>query len=191
MKLSFKTTSYYKQNKRISKLHGILFMIVGFIILGFVFYGLYQASIGFDDIYEDWNSDDYSSSDYIYQYESYDCSVVSSAKSKMDIATSSFNTKKSEYESAKNKYYSTSNIDSQLEFHDLWGSSFNSLVFEFNDMINAYNEDPLYFDECFGYSVSNDIESKRTYLDNEELIIDSEFQKLKPRAEAEGYIFYE
>ncbi len=109
----------------------------------------------------------------------------------MDIATSSFSTKKSEYESAKSKYYSTSNVDLQLEYHDLWADSFNSIVFVFNDIINAYNEDPLYFDECIGDSVSNDIESKRTYLDNGGLTIDSEFQKLKIRAEAEGYIFYE
>ena len=70
MKLSLKTTSYYKQNKRISKIHGILFMLVGFIILGFIFYGLFQVSMGFDEIYEDWNSDDYSSD---YSFVLYTC----------------------------------------------------------------------------------------------------------------------
>ena len=188
MKLSLKTTSYYKQNKGISKLHGILFMLVGFIILGFIFYGLIQVSMDFDNIYEDWNSEDYSS-DYEY-YDDVDCSAGSSTIGKMNVATSSFDTKKSEYESAKNKYYSTSNVDLQLEYHDLWADSFNSVVFVFNDAINAYNEDSLYFDNCDS-SASNDIEIKRAYLDNEELTIGSEFQKLKLRAEAEGYIFYE
>jgi len=189
MKISFKVTSYYKKNKRISKLHGVLFMIAGFIILGFISYGLFQLSVDFSSIYEDWNSDDYSS-DYEY-YDEIDCSAGSSATSKMNVASSSFNTKKSEYESVKNKYYSTSNIDLQLEYHEQLGESYNSLISVFNDMIYAYNEDPLYFDNCYDYSVSDDIETKRAYLDNEEIVIDNEFQKVKPRAEADGYIFYE
>jgi hypothetical protein len=188
MKISFKVTSYYKENKKISKLHGILFMIAGFVILGFITYGLFQLSTDFGSIYEDWNSDDYSS-DYEY-YDDVDCSAGSTASSKMNLASSSFNTKKSEYESAKNKYYSTSNIDLQLEYHEQWGEYYNILITPFNNMIYAYNEDPLYFDNCES-SVSDDIENKRTYLDSEEILIDNEFQKLKPRAVAEGYIFYD
>lgn len=188
MKISFKVTSYYKKNKKISKVHGILFMLIGFIILGFITYGIFQLSTDFGSIYEDWNSDDYSS-DYGY-YDDVDCSAGSTAISKMNLATSSFNTEKSEYESAKSKYYSTSNIDLQLEYHDKWQESYNTLISSFNDMIYAYNEDALYFDNCES-SVSSDIENKRAYLDGEEILIDSEFQKLKPRAEAEGYIFYE
>ena len=190
MKISFKVTSYYKKNKRISKFHGVLFMAIGFIILGFISYGLYQLSTDFGSIYEDWNSEDYSS-DYDDNYfDDVDCSAGSSATIKMNVASSSFNTKKTYYESAKNKYYTTSNIDLQLEYHEQWGDAFNSLVSVFNDMIFAYNEDSLYFDDCYNYSVSNDIETKRAYLDSEGVVIDAEFEKLKPRAEAEGYIFY-
>ena len=163
-------------------------MALGFIILGFVVYGIFQFSINVNAMYEDWNSEDYSS-DYEY-YDDVDCSAGSSAISKMNVASSSFNTKKSEYESVKNKYYSTSNIDLQLEYHEQWGESYNSLISVFNDIIFAYNEDPLYFDNCDSH-VSNSIETKRAYLDSEEILIDTEFQKIKPRAEAEGYIFYE
>jgi|TARA_B100001971_G_C18222790_1_gene558319 hypothetical protein len=188
MKLTFETTKYYKENKRITKTQGVLFMALGLIILGFVVYGIFQFSINVNAMYEYWNSDDYSS-DYGY-YEDVDCSAGSTAISKMNLASSSFNTKKSEYESAKSKYYSTSNIDLQLEYHDKWGESYNSLIFIFNDIIFAYNEDPLYFDNCES-SVSSDIENKRAYLDSEEIVIDGEFQKLKLRAIAEGYIFYD
>tara|TARA_Y100000310_G_C20667239_1_gene808258 strand:- start:857 stop:1426 length:570 start_codon:yes stop_codon:yes gene_type:complete len=189
MKLTFETTKYYKKNKRISKTQGILFMALGFIVLGFVVYWTFQFSINANAMYEDWNSDDYSS-DYGY-YDDVDCSAGSSVTNKMNLASSSFNTKKSEYESVKSKYYSTSNVDLQLEYHEQWGESYNSLISVFNDIIFTYNEDPLYFDNCYNYSVSNDIETKRSYLDSEEIVIDTEFQKLKQRAEAEGYIFYE
>ena len=163
-------------------------MVIGFIILGFISYGIFQLSIGFGSIYKDWNSDD-DSPDYGY-YDDVDCSVGSSAINEMNIASSSFSTKKSEYESAKSKYYSTSNIDLQLEYYGHWEDTYNSLITIFNDMIFAYNEDPSYFDNCDS-SVYNDIEIKRVYLDSEEILIDTEFQKLKPRAEAEGYIFYD
>jgi len=190
MKLSFETIKYYKKNKRISKTQGILFMALGFVILGFVVYGLFQFAIKVNAIHEDWNSDDYSS-DYSYDYQNYDCSAGSSATSKMNEAYSSYDIKKIDYELIKNKYYSTDNLDTKLDYHSQWGDAFNSIIFIFNDIIFAYNEDPLYFDNCYNYSASLDIESIRAYLDNEEIIIDTEFQKLKPLAEAEGYIFYE
>ncbi|MFC1666148.1 hypothetical protein ACFLZF_00340 [Nanoarchaeota archaeon] len=188
MKLTFETTKYYKENKRITKTQGVLFMALGLVILGFVVYGIFLFSINVNAMYEDWNSEDYSS-DYEY-YDDVDCSAGSTAISKMNLASSSFSTKKSEYESAKSKYYSTSNVDLQLEYHEQWGEFYNALITPFNDMIYAYNEDPLYFDNCES-SVSNDIENKRAYLDSEENLIDNEFQKLKPRAVAEGYIFYD
>lgn len=187
MKLTFETTKYYKKNKRITKTQGILFMALGLFVLGFVVYGTYLLYINVNAIYDDWNSD--SSSSYMY-YDDFDCSDRSIVTSKMNLASSSFNTKKSEYESVKNKYYSTSNIDLQLEYYDEWIDFYNSIILVFNNMIYIYNEDPLYFDNCDS-SISNTIETKRAYLDNEEIVIDNEFKKLKTRAEAEGYIFYE
>ena len=88
MKLSFETTKYYKKNKRISKTQGILFMALGFIVLGFVVYWTFQFSINANAMYEDWNSDDYSS-DYGY-YDNVDCSAGSSVTNKMNLASSSF-----------------------------------------------------------------------------------------------------
>lgn len=70
MKLSFNVTHYYDHNKKISKFHGMLFMILGFIILGFVSYGLFQLSNDFGSIYENWNSDSSSDSNNDYSYKS-------------------------------------------------------------------------------------------------------------------------
>ncbi|MFH1849245.1 MAG: hypothetical protein ABH879_03585 [archaeon] len=189
MKISFKVTSYYAKNKKISKLHGTLFMIAGFIILVFISYGLYQLNTNFGSISEDRISGDHSS-DSGY-YVDVDCSNISTTTGRMNLASSFFIGEESEYESAKSKYYSTSNIDLKLESYEQWEESYRSLISKFNGMIFAYNEDSLYFDYCYNYSAWEDIETKRAFLDSEEIIIDTEYEKLKPEAEAEGYIFYE
>lgn len=58
----------------------------------------------------------------------------------------------------------------------------------FNELVGIYNEDSIFFDTCDG-AFSTVIETKRGYLDSEEKINEEEFKILKPKAEAEGYVF--
>lgn len=187
MKQSFEIIKYYSKNKRISKVQGILFMLFGWIILGFIIYGLFFVYNNMDKYYEDWNSDSGSSS----SCSTYTDSYISSINEKIVNINSRFDSAKTGYEEVKTKYSATSNIDKKVELFDQMGDKLNALIDLFNEAITHYNNNVVYYEDCSDGSTSSQIENMRTYIDQKETEQDNEFSILKPKAEAEGYFYYD
>ncbi|MCX8147491.1 MAG: hypothetical protein N3D84_03420, partial [Candidatus Woesearchaeota archaeon] len=98
---------------------------------------------------------------------------------------------KQEYEQLKIKYSGTSDIDQKVELFDQLGDKINELIDILNEAITHYNNNIVYYEDCSDSSVSSKIEAIRTYIDQQEIEHDKEFEILKPKAESEGYVFYE
>ncbi len=183
MKQSFEATKYYKNNKKFSKLHGVLFMLFGWIILGLIIYGVFVLSNNLNGLYKDWNSESSSScSSYIPSY-------IASMNEEINKTNNKFESTKQEYEQLKIKYSGTSNIDQKVELFDQLGDNINKLIDTLNEAVTHYNNNIAYYEDCSDGSVSSRIEAIRTYIDQKEIEHDKEFEILKPKAEAEGYIF--
>lgn len=182
MKLSFKVSDYYKNNHLISKFQGIALMCLGFIILIFIILGLYFVATKMD-LSNGWSSED------SYSNSNIDCSDYPSQSSLTDNAIKEFSSAKLDYENLKSDYYNTSNIDKQVDLMNEWVDKTSLLIDSFNNIIEIYNNNPSFYDRCYTPSLSNEIESMRSYINREESIQETEFNKLRPRAEAEGYVF--
>lgn len=184
MKHSFEATKYYKNNKRVSKVHGVLFILFGWVVLGLLVYGIFILSNNLNGVYDDWNSESGSScSSYIPSY-------ITSLNEEINKTSSNFDSIKQEYEQLKIKYHGTSNTDQKVELFDQLGDKINELVDNLNEAVTHYNNNIAYYEDCSDGSVSSKIEAMRTYIDQKEIEHDKEFEILKPEAEAEGYVFY-
>jgi len=171
MNLSFNTKKYYSKNVKISKMHGVFFMVVGLIILISVFYGVFQLWVGLDSSFGSMNCDE---SAYL--------------KTNIDEAFSDYDSKKGQYESIKESYYGAINIDSEVEKMGEWNDALYEMIVAYNRIVNVYNMNIEYYETCYS-SVSQGIDATSAYIDNEESVIDIAFSELKPKAESEGYVY--
>ena len=176
MKISFETKKYYKNNVKISKLHGIVFMIIGFLILSAVAYGTFNLVSGFDNIFSTWNY-------------GYDCEENNLLRNNMDTAISDLSNVKQSYENTKQNFFDSGNIDMEVERMNDWLDSYDQLITPYNRIISLYNNDMSFYDNCYDTPISSYINEEESYLNYESNLIDEEYAKLKPRAEAEGYVY--
>jgi hypothetical protein len=158
-------------------------MCFGFAILLLIIGGLYFVAAKME-LSSGWSSDDSS-----YSASSIDCSDYPLQSSLTDNAIENFNSAKLDYENLKSNYYNTSNIDKQVDLMNQQGDKMIVLVDSFNNIIEIYNGNPSFYEKCYTLSLSNEIESMRSYINQEESIQETEFNRLRPRAEAEGYVF--
>lgn len=178
MKLSFETTKYYKNNKRVSKVHGILFMILGLAVLGILIYLL--AIIAPKNVrwmYEDANF-------------GIVCSDYPNLSQSIDNEFHQFSSIQSDLSNVKQQYNDASNIDDRVNLSNQRVDYINSLTASFNNIVSLYNSNPNYFEHCYSKSdISHNIEELRFTLRSEGSSYDSDFAILRPQAEEEGYVF--
>lgn len=176
MKMSFEVTEYYKNNKKISKAHGVLFMLFGFIVLGFLVYELSAFAANIDETARTWTS-------------GVDCSNYPSLPSTMNGALNEYNSDKSDYQKIKSEYYNASSINAKVELFGRGDDKINALINSFNNVIGLYNNNQNFYDVCYNAQLSSEIESMRSYITREESERENEFKRLKPEAEAAGYVY--
>ncbi len=176
MKLSFETKKYYQNNVKISKFHGVVFMIFGFLILSAVVYETFNLVSGFDSLFSTWNY-------------GYDCEGNEILRSNMDTAISNLNSVKQGYETTKQDFFNSTNIDIEVERMNNWLDTYNELIPPYNKIISLYNNDISFYDNCYDTPISSYIDGEESYLNYENNLIDEEYSKLKPRAEAVGYVY--
>lgn len=156
IKATHNTTKYYAGNKKISKTHGVIFMIIGFIILapllktfgGFVFYMFYEPPI-----HVDCNQPDVKSSFIEYQTQ--------------------FNYSMESYEKIKNKFY-TETFEEQESILKKWKAAIFNTLETWGQMHKLYANNRQYFDYCYNYSVSDYLDTKEQYITSESKIITNE-----------------
>ncbi len=176
MKLSFETKKYYKNNVKISKFHGIAFMILGFLILSAVAYGTFNLVSGFNSLFSTWNY-------------GYNCEGNEILGSNMNTAIFNLNTTKQSYENSKQNFFDSPNINIEVERMNDWLDSYNELIPAYNRIISLHNNDISFYDNCYDSPISSYIDSEESYLNYEDDLIDKEYNKLKTRAEAVGYVY--
>jgi hypothetical protein len=180
MKKKFEVTKYYVNNKRISKFHGILFMLFGLIVLATIVYGLF-------DFYNNSLNNAFQSYNY-----GIDCSEYSYLQTQTNESLKDFEVDKEDYLRVKQNYYNTYGISSKLTAMDTWKDKYNEeLIKPYNAFISLYNSNLDFYENCYKeISFSSKIDSINTYIEAESEEIDKEFEgNLRPMAESEGYIF--
>jgi hypothetical protein len=205
MKQSFKVTKYYKNNKKISKAHGVLFMLFGWVVLGLLIYGLSEAyfyyeesSYGNDWIYEESSY----GNDWIYEENplplDYDligyfsCSDYDpiSLNERMNYIISKFDNLKGEYEELKVRYHKPAHIHYKFELHRDLGKKMFVLISTFNELVVHYNDNINYYEECSDITLYSKIDIMEEYISQQEDELEREYGNLNRRAEKEGYSFY-
>ena len=172
---------------KVGYLLGILFCLVASVSLVYASYLIINWTFSeHTDIsyYEYETSGQYSD----YPSTKYNCDEKLWLKNESNEVINRFEIKRIDYEDSKRNFFASSGIENQLDAYDKLGDEYNLLISIFNELVNTYNEDSIFFDTCDN-TFSTTIETKRGYLDNEEKSLDKEFGILKPKAEAEGYVF--
>jgi len=166
---------------------GILFCLVASVSLGYASYLMINWTVS---EHPDISYYGYETSGQYSDYPStrYNCDEKSWLKNESNEVINRFEIKRIDYEDSKKKFFASSGIENQLDAYYVWGDEYNLLIGIFNELVNTYNKDSIFFDTCDN-TFSTTIETKRGYLDNEEKSMDKEFRILKPKAEVEGYVF--
>jgi hypothetical protein len=173
MKFIFETKKYYKNNSKLTKTQGVLFMLIGLIIFSFIAYWMYLFTINLGGIYGSFNG-------------VHDCTESPELLSEMNAIFSEYNLNKNSYSGYKQDYLSEVYLDSKIDLWNAMASNYEQVIEKYNEMIYLYNPNMGFYESCYDFSLSDRLDSESYFIDNEESFIGPESAALDLRIE-QGY----